>query len=188
MQDYREFAEKNGITLLEKGACQCCGARTERGIHECLEIFNLGFPVLDYGKKENHRYRFLSVDAHTLQHPEIHGRWNNHFHLSRQHLMFSYAVPWDYQLSPLLSDSLKRYKPQHSTEVLTAPLIGQRGDLNIGDVQQQAQDASSCKKAVEDWAKAVYIAWKGHHSVAERVSQLFLKEHQTLLARSYGIT
>ena len=103
MQDYINFTEKNGVTLLDNGKCQFCGANTKRGIHECLEIFNLGFQDIDLTKTENHMYRFLIVDAHTLQHPEIHGRWNNHFHLLRLHLIFEYKIMWTYKLSPKLS-------------------------------------------------------------------------------------
>ncbi|MFZ1806223.1 MAG: DUF5946 family protein, partial [Cyclobacteriaceae bacterium] len=94
MQDYIALAEKNGVVLLDKGKCQFCGAHTQRGIHECLEIFNLGFQDIDFSNTENHIYRFWIVDAHTLQHPEIHGRWNNHFHLTRLHLIFKYDVQW----------------------------------------------------------------------------------------------
>ena len=90
MQDYIDKAKKNGVTLLGNGRCQFCDAETTRGIHECVEIFSLGFQMIDYSKIDNHLYRFLTVDAHTLQHPEIHGRWNNHFHLTRQHLIFKY--------------------------------------------------------------------------------------------------
>ena len=43
MQDYIDLAEKNGVKLVDFGNCQFCGAKTKRGIHECLEIFNLGF-------------------------------------------------------------------------------------------------------------------------------------------------
>jgi len=66
MQDYIDLAEKNGVTLLDNGKCQFCGGNTKRGIHECLEIFNLGFQVIDFTNIENHKYRFLIVDAHTL--------------------------------------------------------------------------------------------------------------------------
>ena len=92
MQDYISFAEKNGVSLLDSGACQFCGAEVQRGVHECLEIFNLGFQQIDFSNPENHLYRFFIVDAHTLQHSEIHGRWNNHFHLTRLHLIFERNV------------------------------------------------------------------------------------------------
>lgn len=113
MQDYIDFAAKNGVVLQNTGSCQFCGAETERGVHECLEIFNLGFQQIDFSKSPNHLFRFLIVDAHTLQHPEIHGRWNNHFHLTRLHLIFEYRVQWNYALSPKLSDHLNQYKAHH---------------------------------------------------------------------------
>lgn len=65
MQDYIELAKKNGVTLLDSGKCQFCGANTQRGIYEYLEIFNLGFQVIDFSNIENQIYRFLIVDAHT---------------------------------------------------------------------------------------------------------------------------
>lgn len=121
MQDYIDIAKKNGIKLYNNGACQFCGAATTKGVHECVEIFSLGFQLIDYSIPENHIYRFLSVDAHTLQHPEIHGRWNNHFHLLRQHLMFEYKIQWNYQLSPKLSAHLNTYKKKHQDEFLIPP-------------------------------------------------------------------
>ncbi|WP_424963752.1 DUF5946 family protein [Ekhidna sp.] len=121
MQDYIDLAKKNGVVLYDTGHCQFCGAATKRGVHECVEIFSLGFQQIDYSRTENHIYRFLSVDAHTLQHPEIHGRWNNHFHLTRLHLILRQQVMWNYKLSPELSDHLNRYKAQHMDEILNPP-------------------------------------------------------------------
>jgi len=129
MQDYIDLAEKNGIKLLDKGKCQFCGANTKRGIHECLEIFNIGFQEIAFSIPENHFYRFLIVDAHTLQHPEIHGRWNNHFHLTRLHLIFKFYIRWTYNLSPKLSDYLNKYRVHKQDEYLYPPKLLERGGL-----------------------------------------------------------
>jgi len=59
MQDDIDLADKNEITLIDNGKCQFCGANTQRGIHECLEIFDLGFQISDFSNIENHTYRFL---------------------------------------------------------------------------------------------------------------------------------
>ena len=59
MRDYIDLAEKNGVILLDKGRCQFCGANTKRGVHECMEIFNLGFGNINFSKIENNSYRFL---------------------------------------------------------------------------------------------------------------------------------
>ena len=59
MQDYIDLAEKNGVTLLDHGACQFCGSDVKRGIHECLEIFNLECQGIDFSENKNHIYKFF---------------------------------------------------------------------------------------------------------------------------------
>lgn len=174
MQNYIGFAEKNGITLLDTGACQFCGAATTRGIHECNELFSLGFDLLNFGQSENHAYRFMSVDAHALQHPEIHGRWSNHFHLTRQHLMFTHQVQWSYALSPQLSDVLNRYKATRMQERLAPPPSLKRGEITTTTIAQQATTEQECQEWVERWGRAVYAAWEAHHDTIEQIAQQFL--------------
>ena len=174
MQDYIEFAKKNGVELASQGACQFCGAQTQRGVHECLEIFNLGFQELDFTNPENHLYRFLIVDAHTLQHPEIHGRWNNHFHLTRLHLIFRYNVFWIYNLSPKLSNHLNQYKVVHPNEYLAPPPPLQRGSITTTTVLDESKNKESCKVIIRKWVKEVYDVWQPHHEVAGRIANMFL--------------
>lgn len=180
MQDYRSIAAKNGIELVGVGGCQFCGATTTRGVHECVELFSLGFECLDYSKPAHHRYRFLSVDAHTLQHSEIHGRWNNHFHLLRLHLMLAHSVAWSYQQSPRLSDYLNAYKRQHPTAWLQAPMPLQRGSVTTTDVAAQSINEERCKQHIELWAAAVHSAWEAHHAIIDVLALEFLKQHPAL--------
>ncbi|MBS9461284.1 hypothetical protein KIM67_02590 [Flagellimonas sp. 389] len=180
MQDYISFAEKNGVTLDSEGSCQFCGAKTAKGVHECVEIFNLGFSMIDYSKKENHFYRFLAVDAHTLQHSEIHGRWNNHFHLTRQHLIFEYGVFWDYNLSALLSDCLKVYKTKNPNEVLIAPSLLQRGKSTVLDVKNNTVDEISCKKSIKTWGRDVYQVWNAYHQIVDVIAKRFMDKNKNL--------
>lgn len=174
MQDYLDFAEKNGVNLIAEGSCQFCGADTKRNIHECLEIFNVGFQVLDLSERQNHKYRFLIVDAHALQHPEIHGRWSNHFHLSRLHLMFKYKVEWSYDLSPKLSEVLNEYKRENPTDVLQAPTRLHRGIFTTTDVALSATDKEECKKMIRKWAQEVYDVWANHYPVVEKIAKRFV--------------
>lgn len=183
MQDYRDLAQKNGITLLETGNCQFCGANTTRNIHECLEIFNLGFQFLDYSKKENHRYRFLSVDAHTLQHSEIHGRWSNHFHLTRQHLMFAYNIVWNYDLSPRLSDYLNVYKKGKSDEFLNPPQVLERGKITTTHIIHNSKNEAECQQLVERWGIEVYQSWNNHHHLVDPIAKGFLNNDQFITQR-----
>lgn len=174
MQDYIGFAEKNGVTLLDKGKCQFCGANTKRGIHECLEIFNLGFQDIDFSKTENDIYRFYIVDAHTLQHPEIHGRWNNHFHLTRLHLIFNYKIEWSYKLSPQLSDYLNKYKLHNKDEYLIPPRVGERGKITTTDILEKSKNEADCKKLIMNWALEVHSVWGNHHYIVDNIAKGFL--------------
>ncbi|TMU50397.1 DUF5946 family protein [Flagellimonas algicola] len=174
MQDYVDLAEKNGVHLLETGKCQFCGANTTRGIHECMEIFNVGFQEIDFSKVENHGYRFKIVDAHTLQHPEIHGRWNNHFHLTRLHLVFKYDIKWTYQLSPKLSDHLNKYKRDKQDEYLIPPIVLQRGNITTTDILEKSKNEGECKKLINSWAKEVYDIWNNYHNLVDNIAKGFL--------------
>ena len=178
MQDYISLAEKNGVELLNSGACQFCGSKTKRGIHECLEIFNFGFESVDYSDTKNHIYRFLTVDSHCLQHPEIHGRWNNHFHLTRLHLILKFKVEWTYELSPKLSAYLNKYKLKKQDEYLLPPELMQRGTITATEILAISKDVSKCKLLIKDWAEDVYRTWEMCHNVADIISLGFLKENR----------
>ncbi|MBC2845232.1 DUF5946 family protein [Winogradskyella flava] len=181
MQDYTDFAEKNGVKLLKDGKCQFCGANTKNGVRECLEIFNLGFQEIDFSDTKNYIYRFLIVDAHTLQHPEIHGRWNNHFHLSRLHLIFKYNIKWTYKLSPQLSDYLNKYKLHNQGEYLNPPKILERGNIRTTDIIEKSTNETSCKDLIKKWALEVYNKWNNSHEVADYIAKEFLIENKNAL-------
>jgi Family of unknown function (DUF5946) len=176
MQTFLDQAEKNGITLLNEGPCQCCGAMYERGIFECMEHYNNGMQFLDFNEARNHRYIFLSVDAHALQHPEIHGRWSNHFHLTRLHLLFAKNQTWNYQKSPLLSNYLNEYKSLRPQEVLNVPLPTNRGKLTNKEISE-VKTADECKMLIENWAKEVYIAYNLNLAIVEEIAKGFLNKH-----------
>lgn len=174
MQSYVDLAEKNGVRLIGFGSCQFCGAETEKGIHECLEIFNLGFQNMDYSLEENHKYRFLIVDSHTLQHPEIHGRWSNHFHLTRLHLMFKYKVEWTYKLSPKLSEQLNQYKKEKQDEYLFPPPVLERGQITTTEILKVKDDENKCNVLIKKWADEVYKIWGDHHEIVDVVAKRFI--------------
>ena len=177
MQNYIDLAKKNGVALLNSGQCQFCGANTKRGIHECLEIFNIGFQVIDFSNNKNHIYRFMIVDAHTLQHPEIHGRWNNHFHLSRLHLIFEYEIKWTYKLSPKLSDYLNKYKVQNENEYLIPPELLKRGNITTTDIKEKSNNETECKQMITNWALEVYEKWSDNHNIVDDIAKGFLNRN-----------
>lgn len=182
MQDFIDQATKNGITLLDNGRCQFCGADYSRGVFECMENYNHHSALLDFSNSEYHSARFLSVDAHALQHPEIHGRWSNHFHLTRLNLILEKKVIWDYKKSPLLSDYLNGYKLIRPDELLVSPKTSERGRITSKDLAE-AKTAEECVRLVNRWASEVYSAWHSGHSVVSQIGEVFLSKTRFAGAR-----
>lgn len=176
MKDFTDQAIKNGVILLNKGNCQFCGAEYQRGIFECMENFNNGLDLLDFNNADYHVSKFLRVDAHALQHPEIHGRWNNHFHLTRLNLIRDKKVVWDYNKSPLLSSFLNGYKQNKQDEIFTPPQPFQRGIITVKDLAK-ATTANECVELINDWANEVYQTWFQYHSVVSQIADDFLANY-----------
>jgi len=173
MQDFIDQANKNGVTLLDNGMCQFCGADYQRGIFECMDNYNSGLEHLDFNDAENHLFRFLSVDAHALQHPEIHVRWSNHFHLTRLNLILDKKQTWDYKKSPMLSDYLNAYKLNRPNEFLTIPKPLDRGKVTAKDLIK-ATTGDECVELIKKWADEVYHSWSSSHSLVSQIADGFL--------------
>lgn len=173
MQDFIDQANKNGVTLLNNGICQFCGADYQRGIFECMDNYNNGLEHLDFNDLENHLFRFLCVDAHALQHPEIHGRWSNHFHLTRLNLIFDKKQTWDYKTSPLLSDYLNNYKLNRPNEFLATPKPLNRGKITAKDLTKTTT-AEGYVELIKKWAEEVYHSWSSSHSLVSQIANGFL--------------
>ena len=176
MQDFIDQANKNGVTLLDKGKCQFCGADFQKGIFDCMDNYNNGLELIDFNNSENHIYRFLSVDAHALQHPEIHGRWSNHFHLTRLNLILEKNGNWDYKTSPLLSKYLNEYKASRPNELLSPPTPLERWIITTKDFTK-VTTAEEFMDLIKKWAEEVYIAWKENHFIVSQISDGFLKRN-----------
>lgn len=172
MQDWRQQAAKNSLNIIESGRCQLCDSKTEHGISECIDIANLVTHKIDHAAGVYTMTIFLCVDAHALQHSEIHGRWNNHFHLTRLRLILEDGFRWNYALSPLLSEVLDSYKIGKEWEIIQSPGIGMRGPMTVTDVQE----ASSEERYIDTawaWAQSVYSAFSQGHQVAKEIANIF---------------
>ena len=174
MQDFIDQANKNGITLLDKGRCQFCGAEFQKGIFECMENYTNGHEFIDFQHKDNHIYRFLSVDAHALQHPEIHGRWSNHFHLTRLNLILEKSKNWEYKTSNLLSNYLNEYKANRPNEILIPPVTLNRGTITTKDFITVSSELE-CMVLIKKWSEEVYTAWKLNHVLVSQIADGFLQ-------------
>lgn len=183
MQDFIDQANKNGVALLDKGRCQFCGADYEKGIFDCMDNYNNGIQLLDFNNSGHQIARFLSVDAHALQHPEIHGRWSNHFHLTRLNLILDKKQHWDYRKSPLLGDYLNNYKLSRPNELLAVPKPLERGKITAKDLMK-ATTAAECIELIQKWADEVYHSWNSSHSLVSQIAAGFLDN--TYIGKTHG--
>lgn len=175
MQDFIDQATKNGVTLFDKGECQFCGVDYQKGIFDCMDNYNSGLELIDFNNSGNHLYKFLSVDAHALQHPEIHGRWSNHFHLTRLNLILDKKQTWDYKKSPILSDYLNEYKLNRPNEFLSIPKPLKRGSITAKDITK-AKSPIECAELIRKWAEEVYQAWAANHLLVSQIADGFIEK------------
>jgi len=166
MQDYKEQAAKRNVVLKTEGGCQFCGAQVSGGVDECMEKF-AELCGVEFSNPEYRKVHFLSVDAHALQHSEVHGKLNNRFHLLRLFLIFEQGTDWDFKKSPQLSTLLKQH--QIEDELVPPPLL-KRGVLTVVDVLK-ATNAEEHKAFVEKWSRSVYDSWKDYHAWAKETAQ-----------------
>lgn len=171
MQTFRQQAAKNRVTLAETGACQFCGAAVERGVEQCLELF-ASLSGLLKREKEYAAAHLFSVDAHALQHPEIHGKLSNHIHLLSLCLMLERGA----------SSAIGTRKPAvekfmalgREWPVLAPPPPGLRGSLTARDVAAAAADERA--PIARRWAEEVWECWGAHQPWARRTLDRLLHE------------
>lgn len=171
MQDFRQQAIKNGVTVIETGPCQFCGAAVARGVAECLELLGdlAGRVRQEPGYGELHLF---SVDSHALQHPEVHGRLNNHVHLLSLCLMLERGA----------SAALGSRKPAvekflalgREWPALDPPPVAARGALTVEHVARAAvEDRPALARR---WAEEVWNAWSAHQAWARRTLDRLLHD------------
>lgn len=172
MKHWTEQAEKNNLVIKENGKCQLCGSNTKDGLRECVEKAAFITHLHEHEKGVEEMTIFLCTDAHALSHGEIHGRWNNHFHMTRLYLILVKGIQWHYKLSPKLSQVVNDYKDEHMSETIPNPPYMERGQTTVTDVES-AQSASY-NEAVRKWAHDVFMAFEDHHHIASLIADRFI--------------
>ncbi len=174
MQDFIKQAQKNGIELISKGNCQFCGADIDGGIFECMDIYNNKVLFSNYSMSNGNNTNFLMADTHALQHPEIHGRWNNHIHLIRMHVILNRSIEWNHKMTSILSNFFNKYKEKNPDEILIAPPILNRGKTTAREISS-ATSTIEYDELVNRWANEVFQAWNQHHQLISNIADHFIK-------------
>jgi hypothetical protein len=173
MQNIERQAQKNGVKLSHNGRCQYCGSNTKGGVFECFDIFN---EMTSNFADGNRQLQFLFADSHCLQHSEVHGKWNNNLHLTRQYLMLEKHVEWNYSKTPLLSHTLDHYKGSHP-DIWIPPLPAQeRGRLTVTDLI--GLERKELETAILEWAKDVFRSYERFHPQAKVVGDLYINKFE----------
>jgi hypothetical protein len=141
--------------------CQYCGARINDGVKGCFELFSelcaRGYTNAQFGVAT-----FYGVDAHALQHPELHGKKNNAAHLLRLHWIFERSM---YTHAGVVPKWWQQYLQRRDVPLLAPPTP--RGTLTVVDVAS-ATTTQEYANRMQDWARSVYDAWHVHHAWARR--------------------
>ena len=72
MRTYHDFAAHSGVVLPQSGVRPLCGGDLGRSIHECMEIFEVGFRGIGRAKADRCLTLFPTVGAHALWYSKLH--------------------------------------------------------------------------------------------------------------------
>ncbi|NDI35347.1 DUF5946 family protein [Chengkuizengella sediminis] len=170
MQDIERQAQKKGVKLERFGRCQFCGSNTKGGVFECFDVFN------SIANDVTGLSQFIYTDAHCLQHSEVHGTWNNNFHLTRLYLILEKNVNWDFSKTPKLSNTLDKYKMSHLEELIPALPELERGRSTVTDLRGLKQNEFDM--VLIQWANDVYQSFAQFHLIAKVVGDLYVHNYK----------
>ena len=118
---------------------------------------------------------FLCVDAHALQHPEIHDTWRKLFHLSRLRLILEDGIQWEYGFSPRLNQQVTEYKWNHPSLRMAVPPIGSRGSMTVTDLSTESGEQAYID-GVWKWSREIYNAYAPACELAGELGASFRKK------------
>lgn len=173
MQNIERQAQKNGVKLKDGGRCQFCGSNTKGGVFECFDVFNDMAIIFVDGTGQ---FQFIFADAHCLQHSEVHGKWNNNLHLTRQYLILEKNIEWKYSKTPQLSKMMDQYKLSHPDVWIPALPVQARGHLTVTDVI--GLQRKELESMILRWANEVYRSYDRFHPNAKVVGDLYINKYE----------
>ena len=137
---------RSGVTRGRCGAVPvlwCCARRACAWVHG---DFRAGIWWPRAYVATGHIFRFPIVDAHSLQHPELHGRGSSEFHLARLVAVLVGGVASECSDSPRLSTVLDAHKAGVPNQRLVPPRTGKRGTRLSPMCKQSAMSTLAAKR------------------------------------------
>ncbi len=171
IQNFLRHGARSGPANQDHGPCPFCGATVEGGTEACLTLLA---GLSERARAENayaQAHRF-SVDAHALQHPELHGPLNNHVHLLSLCLMLERGNAAEIgSRQPAVEKFLalgRQWAP------IEAPPPGRRGTLTVQNVSQAP--AAERPRLAREWAQEVWGIWQPYHPWTRRMLDRLLHD------------
>ena len=143
-------------------ACPYCGAAIADGDADCQPLY-AEFLYKLYNNPGYAAVAFLTVDAHALQHPEIHGYKNNAFHLLRLYWQLEFGGDALHDRGPRWLQV--QFDGKVDVPKLDAP--AQRGAITVADAMR-AETVPELAALVQQWGQAVWGAWSQYHDWARQ--------------------
>jgi hypothetical protein len=127
--------------------------------------------VNEYKHIEYSKANSYTVDSHALQHPEIHGKKNNFFHLLRLGYIFIYKGESGINKDPKVLK--KRINGNIDIPILIPPVT--RGKINV-NILEKAENPDEYFKLAQEWALEVWNSWSSYHDVIENELKTIFKK------------
>jgi len=154
--------------------CSDCGATAAEGRRGCQKLFDEVI-AREFGDYRYGRLHRLTVDAYSLQHPELYMRSGKSFvaHLTGM------CTALEYDDSRTINQAMQRWlNGPRVVERPEPPPPLKRGDLTIAYLDGAANPEEHLKR-VREWARSTWNAWSAYHDLARQWIDRAIAENPT---------
>ncbi|MHA1990766.1 MAG: DUF5946 family protein [Candidatus Hodarchaeales archaeon] len=151
--------------------CPYCHATFPSNFQNCFDYFTI-VSSIENSDVRFRKYNSYTVDAHALQHPELHGLKNNFYHL----LSLCYSL--EFIQSSILGEDIK-FLQERVNSTKNIPNFDppkDRGSLTINYISKTSDPAQYGNYA-KDWAETVWNTWSNYHAeIRKEIRSLLSKK------------
>ncbi len=151
--------------------CRYCGASIPKRARNCFEYYS-EIMTSKFSTEEFRKFQIYCVDAHALQHPELHGIKNNFYHL------LSLCYSFEFKKEPLNYKDIKflQQRANSTKDIPTLMVPANRGTMSINTIEN-ISEKDQFEKTSREWAFEVWNTWSRYHDfIREELKLLFSKK------------
>lgn len=142
--------------------CKYCRASIPKRTRDCFEYYS-EIMTSKFSTEEFRKFQIYCVDAHALQHPELHGVKNNFYHL------LSLCYSFEFKKGPVNYNDIKFLQQRTNSSKDIPNLIGpaNRGSMTINSIEN-ISDKLLFEKISREWAFEVWNCWSDYHALIRK--------------------